>query len=373
MPIPNPNSRPTLQDFDRYQWVTVIDKIEPKQCQKYSQEFRVRAENYQLANDAVGQEVFTFLSSITSILMEPLGRKNMSFLEEEISSSLSDEQLTLLRELAVVVSDPELRARIADILWICKRDPERSRPIQMAGLAVTSYLKAAKNLENDKSWMPCYQRLQRAAQLALRVDGKKKIEMCRIVVSHIEQLIDRYATVENEFITGSAMMVLQEDLRKSLSAIITDLPPYVKNYAKLAAQKVLSAESIQNHHDAFHQKQAYRQLESKWYKIAGDKELERKAAIQCVELEVWYAQQALVQNEPDPYAIAAGRIENAIAFLEKIESDKRLVEDKILLTVCKNCTNRCLLIRNSQCLKWFMFPPQQTLFTIQRCKKPRES
>lgn len=219
-----------------------------------------------------------------------------------------------------MVIDPEMRARIADILWICKRDREKSRPIQMAKVAVESYLQAAKNLENTENQKTCNERLQRAAQLAPLVDGKKSTEMRCIVISHIEQLIDRYAVVENEFITGSAMQVLQEDLRKSLSVIKSNnLPIYAANYAAVAAQKAVFAENFQDHHKAYYQKIAYRQIESEWYKIANDKEAERNARLNLAEVEVWYAQQALVRKEPSSYIVAAGTLKNAIAAFRKIE------------------------------------------------------
>lgn len=307
------------EDFDQYQWKAVLDQVEPKLCRNYSKEFQARAEACQLAGDAVGQEIFNFLSSITSILMEHLGLKDASTVDQAMLSILTNDQLALLRELVLTVTDPEMRARIADILWIYKRDPERSRPIQMARIAVESYLQAAKNLENTENERMCYQRLKRAAQLGPLVDGKKSTEICRIVVSHIEQLIDRYAVVKNEFLTGSAMKVLQEDLKKNLKIIQTNLPDYATEYAKLAAQKAVFAENIQDHHTSFHQKKAYRQIESAWYKIANNKEAEHNARLHLGEIEVCYAQQALLKNEPNPYAVAAGRIRRAITVFQKIE------------------------------------------------------
>jgi hypothetical protein len=117
------------EDFDKYQWTAILDRVNPKQCRNYNEEFRAKAEAYQLSSDTIGQEVFKFLSEITSISMEPLGVKSIPFVKETMLSVLSDDQLTLLRKLVVTVIDPEMRARIADILWICKRDPERGRPI----------------------------------------------------------------------------------------------------------------------------------------------------------------------------------------------------------------------------------------------------
>jgi len=326
------------EDFERYQWTEILDKVNPKQCWNYYDKFQAKAKAYQLSGDTLGQEIFKFLSEITSVFMEPFGLNSTSTLEETILPEtmlgvLSDDQLALLRELVFRVIDPEMRARIADILWICRRDPERGRPIQMAKEAVKSYLQAAKNLENTENQKTCHERLQRAAQLAPLVDGKKCTEMRCIVISHIEQLIDRYAVVEDEFITGSAMQVLQEDLRKSLSVIKSNnLPSYAAKYAAIAAQKAVFAENFQDYHKAFFQKIAYRQIESEWYKIANDKEAERNARLYIAEVEVWYAQQALVRNEPNSYMVAARRLENAIAVFRKIEDTfgkKQYTSDRI--------------------------------------------
>lgn len=187
---------------------------------------------------------------------------------------MSDDDLAILRELITTVSDPEMRARIADILWVCKRDTDRARPIQMARVAVHSYLQSAKTLEDVNEYTSCHDRIQRAAQLAPLTDGKKSKEMRCLVAQHIDNLIDRYADVENEFLTGSAMKVLQKELNKSLNAIYSDdLARYAVKYAAVADQKAVFADKLQD----YYQKLAYREIESKWHKIAGDQEAERRA------------------------------------------------------------------------------------------------
>lgn len=314
-----PHSLLKVEDFDKYQWMEVLNQVNLKQCQNYNEKFRVKAEAYQLSSDTLGQEVFTLLSEITSPFVEPFGLKNTSIVEEALLNVLSDAQLSLLRGIIITVVDPEVRARIADVLWICKRDPEKGRPIKMAKIAVESYLQSARNLESTENWMTCHERLQRAAQLACLVDGEKSTEMRCMVISHIEQLVERYAMVEDEFLTGSAMQVIQKELRKSLSAIKNDLPSYAAKNAAFAAQKAVFAEKIFDYHQAFCQKTAYREIESEWYKIAKNKEAERNARLQLGEVEVWYAQQAFIGNEHNAYAVAAGRTENAIALFQKIE------------------------------------------------------
>lgn len=115
------------------------------------------------------------------------------------------------------------------------------------------------------------------------------------------------------------MKVLQEDLKKSLKSLQSNLPGYAAKYAAVASQKAIFAESFQDYHQAFYQKTAYRQIESEWYKIANDKEAERNVRLHVGEVEVWYAQQALINNELNSYVVASGRIENAIAVFKKIE------------------------------------------------------
>jgi hypothetical protein len=319
MSQPKPEPLFDAADFDKYQWTEILDRVSPKQCRNYNEEFWAKAKAYQSSGDTLAQEIFKFLSETTSIVMEPLEPQNPSYIEKIIYESLSEKHLFILRELIGKIDDAEMKARVADILWICKQDPERARPIQMAREAVKAYLQSARNLESVENWMDCYARLKRAAQLAPLIDGKKNTEMRCEVVEYINDLINRYATVENEFLTGSAMKVLQEDLRKSLSTIQIDLPSYAAKYAAAAAQKAVFAEEFQDYHKAFYQKTAYRQIESEWYKIANDKEAERNARLHLAEVEVWYAQQALVGNEPNSYGVAAGRIGSAIAAFKKIE------------------------------------------------------
>ena len=313
-----------LSDFSKYQWAEVLKLTNQKKCQDYSQIFKTKAEEYRLNGDNVAQEIFLFLSRVTALWIEPIGQKNTSFVEETISKEFSDIELDILRGLVSEISDCEIRARIADILWICKkRDSEKARPIQMAKIALESYLQSAKILEDVNSWLDCYDRLMRAAQLAPLIDGKKNKTMRSAISEYIDDLINRYEREENEFLTGSSMKVLQEELgKKHLKDIWDDVSSYANKYAVIAAKKAVygeNLESFQDYHEAYTHKVAYRPIESEWYKIIGDQESERHAKLQLAEVEVWYAQQAFVGNEYCSYAVAAGRIESAIAILKKIE------------------------------------------------------
>ena len=146
--------------FDKYQWTEILSRVSLKVCRNYSNEFRTEAAMHQSSGDTLAQKFFEFLSHINSIVMEPIELQNTSYIEKIIDESLSEKELFILRKLFGKADDPEMKARIADILWICKKqDSERSIPIQIAKKAVKAYLQSAKNLENVEDWMNCYARL----------------------------------------------------------------------------------------------------------------------------------------------------------------------------------------------------------------------
>jgi len=68
-------------------------------------------------------------------------------------------------------------------------------------------------------------------------------------------------------------------LKLSLQTKYSDLPGYAAKYAAVAAQKAVFADKLQDYHQAYYQKLAYREIESKWHKIASDQEAERSTVL----------------------------------------------------------------------------------------------
>ena len=126
------------------------------------------------------------------------------------------------------------------------------------------------------------------------------------LIFHIDDLINRHESEENEFLTGSSMKLLQQSFgKKHLKDIWNDISFYGNKYAAIATKKAVYGENLelfQNYHEAYTHKIAYRQIEIEWYKIIGDRELERNAKLHLAEVKVWYAQQAFVVNENNSYA-----------------------------------------------------------------------
>ncbi len=79
-----------------------------------------------------------------------------------IASDFSKESLIAIKEFCDQVENHELRARLADIVWITK-----SGSIEHAYMAIKAYLKSAKELtQSSDSWVTPYERIERALRLS---------------------------------------------------------------------------------------------------------------------------------------------------------------------------------------------------------------
>ncbi|CAM3308481.1 DUF4209 domain-containing protein [Paracoccus nototheniae] len=88
-----------------------------------------------------------------------------SFLPQD----LSDEQLDWLSELEQEVQDPEFCARLADMLWLCKKDGKAARR------AVRYYLDAGLAVENLDHWPTSVDRYTRSYRLATQLGRKSEL------------------------------------------------------------------------------------------------------------------------------------------------------------------------------------------------------
>ena len=99
---------------------------------------------------------------------------------------ISNEHLELLKQFVSEIQDPELRARIADILWYRRVD----KAFQFAELAVDSYLDAATGFDRLEASHDRYLRIERALQLAARLDktGQRFATVINFIETELEKM-----------------------------------------------------------------------------------------------------------------------------------------------------------------------------------------
>ncbi|MEA5496757.1 DUF4209 domain-containing protein [Limnoraphis robusta] len=288
----------TKNDFINSSWQEVINASEKKECFAYSQGFLIKAKEAEEAGNIREKVLFFILGSIT------FAEINSESNEEhfaKIFENLLDEYLDFLAEIATEITDPELQARVTDILW-CKR-----RNYQMAQLAVPAYIQSAIELENSARWVRCFTRIERAFRLARKINYQVET-----VVQHIETVLERYNGEDPRWLSARLMELLQEyrlvDSRK---------------YANLAEKAATVAESVGDWITA----RDYWEIKAKWHHLEKDKDKERVALRLAAEIYIKEAENA-VKNSPTPYLAASNFLERAIEAFRKIPGTKEEKEQE---------------------------------------------
>lgn len=322
----------TMDDFNRCGWEVIVAGSDKKECRTYSRQFGAKALEAEEVGDEKSQQLFGLLRDITSMHMkldnpeEPFGP--MAELHDgrtAIVDDFEEARLKLLSEVVADISDPELRARVADVLWI------RTRDFRMAQLAVSSYVESASRLEDFRHWVPTYERIERALQLAVML-GRNAAPHAS-VISHIERVLDSCAGEDPLFLSAKLMTLLQE--RKAGDAA---------KYAAMAEKAALSAESA---HD-WHRAREYWEVKAGWHYMAKEEEQSRGARALAAETYVKEAEDAL-RREPPSYMHAAAFMQKAVAALRRVEGTKERVHDlhEILLEYQEKSTSELIPYRSS--------------------------
>ena len=173
-----------------------------------------------------------------------------------VLADIREAQLDVLREVTPQIIDPEMRARIGDILWLRRRD------FRMAQLAIEAYLAAATRLEDPQSCAPCERRIKRAVQLAASLG--KTAEYFSKTLAHVEAILDKYNTEDPSFLSAKMMEIL-----------LTYRTRDAFKYAALAEKAASRAEVDRDWHRA----RTYWKLTARWRSLEKETELEREALI----------------------------------------------------------------------------------------------
>src|SRR5665648_180146 len=187
-------------DFEELQWEELLKDCDHDECISYSSLFFTKAGEAKITNNVKITEAFTLLGSITSMILKPDSITepfiSMILMTDSRSSSIDDfseEHLNVLSEIVHGISNPEIRARVADILWVKTHD------FHMAELAITSYLKSATNLEDPHNWVKCAERIERAFRLGASLG--KNAGYLDSVITHIEAVLDKYNGEDPKFLS----------------------------------------------------------------------------------------------------------------------------------------------------------------------------
>lgn len=308
--MPLQNIPLTKDDFDKSEWEKIIDGCEKKECHSYSTLFFAKARELEENKDPVNQEIFTLLDGISSMFLkeasisEPYGPMFvMGGSRSAIIDDFSDEHLNVLSEILSSIQDPEIKARIADVIWIRKKD------FKAAQTAIDSYLASASRLESSDHWTQCAQRIERALRISVTLG--KKSPFFEKVIEHIEKVIDKYGSNDPLFLSHNLMSLLLE-FRQGQP----------EKYIKLSGEIATKAESDKNHYRA----RSYWEIKAKWHKVSDEAEKEKQSLISVAETYVKEAEQAVSRDKPS-YLLASSHLQHAIEAYRRIGGNRERIEE----------------------------------------------
>ena len=155
-----------------------------RRCENYQTIFRTAADSAVESGNIMDAAICHLFNHLCSLCY----RLNDHFIDDNTTTLLLnpiEPYKDALHSVAAEVKDQELRAIIADALWVmrCKQYH------RMGILAVDAYRESARLLESSTNWHDCTRRIERALQIAARLDqnGKRFSD----TVGYIEYLLDK--------------------------------------------------------------------------------------------------------------------------------------------------------------------------------------
>jgi Domain of unknown function (DUF4209) len=301
---------PSLEDFRSTPWQSAIEDAPNRECRHYCDAFCSRAAAAEAERDSRGREIYAFLARVTFpqlMLDEPAAPLGPS----ERLDVFSQSDLALIAELLPSVSDPEMQARMADILWLRNFGESGKRDYRMGQLAVTEYLASARALEDPQHWPQCVERTERALQIAAQLGKTAKNPLYGQVIAYIEEVIDRCNGEDPLFMSHRMMGLLQER---------GDGDP--EKYGVLAEKAARRGEES-DHWDRARQ---YWERAARWYQMAEDEERRRAAQIAAAETYIRDGE-ARISPEGTGYLVAGLLYQQGIEALRRVGGMQQRVSE----------------------------------------------
>lgn len=287
----------TKDDFTNACWQDVVNSSERQDCLTYNMAFWGKAKKAQDAGNIREQAVFEILTVVTSVAIKPESTEEFF---ADIFNNLTDEQLDFLTEIVPEISDPELQSRVADILWV------RRRNNRMAQLAIPAYLQSATTLESPDHWTHCVDRIERGLRLARKIKYQDTV-----VIAHIEAVLDRYNGEDPLWLSAKLMKLLQE-FRVGEPGKYATLAEKAANLAELA-------------HD-WPRARTLWNIKAVWHRIEQDYRQEFAASMLTAETYVQEAEFAL-ERTPPSYMAASQFIQQAVEAFRSIRGTREETVD----------------------------------------------
>lgn len=300
-----PSSEPTVgyEDFYLSGWEDVISSAQRATCHDYTHLFAKKLATEGTSLNEQSTVVFRLLAAVCSLELredsegEPFGPAVFAYSGRSWTvDDFSDAHLDLFAQVTPEIADAELRARMADVLWV------RRRNFRMAVLAVRSYMESARRLEEAKGGsLEQTDRLGRARDLAASL-GRGQLELYKEVLWQVEEAVDR---VDESDIDFRAVFLLEILARSN--------PEDPSAFARASGGLARKAEELTRWPAA----RRLWELQAEFRGAASEPEKQRTARATAAETHVKEAEDSLARSGGG-YLAAAHHLKLAVEALRRI-------------------------------------------------------
>ena len=302
--MPLPEYKPAKVDFDGTPWQDVVESCVEKECGRYATKLLRKASESTEAGAKSSEAVYALLGYIAQLWLvwdsgNAIFASAVGLVPADNSAlaPLTPEHLTVLAEIAKDIKDADLRARVADILWIRIRKPE------FALLAVDSYLESASRLEHPEHWPSSVERLRRAADIAAMLG--RQSDSYKKAMAQVEDVLERHRGEDARYLSVQCMKIL-------LQRRHGDAAKYSVLCQKIAERS--GPGDVDRAVECW-------LLKSEWHKRAGEQDKSRAALVSAAETYVQRAELHIGGSAPS-YTHAADYVKRAIGMLRKVQGTR---------------------------------------------------
>jgi hypothetical protein len=186
------NTSISLDAFRRLNLQSVLADVQGMECWQYHMVIGKLGKELEERGDAEAGRAARLLSTVCSFFFRPSKGLNpwQPFYigggeRSPMADDLEEAELKSLGDFIDEIEDPELKARVADVLWECKQGYRFGR------IAVEAYQRAAEITENGREWIHFVEKLQRAASLAAKLERGKQVHL--EVIARIEEKVAKFS------------------------------------------------------------------------------------------------------------------------------------------------------------------------------------
>ncbi|MDX9863280.1 MAG: DUF4209 domain-containing protein [Anaerolineaceae bacterium] len=288
----------SINDFKGICFEKTISKSETKTSFSYSALFREECKKYEVNSKA--WKAYSMFEAMTNFVLnqDDTGDAFLPAFSDIHSKTVlpqdfTIEQLEIFNQLLPTITDPELKARFADVLWEMRFG---EKPYKYAEIAIAAYLLSAEALlQSSEYQIFSIERIKRSITLARRIKYKNHPNMFQ----SIQTLANNFEIEDIVFIR-----IIQMLLESGFLPDEQFLEKSKERYEKYVEEK------------DYVKAERYCDLIADWYKLTRDDDLKRSARINQANILVFRAEQNAASSN---YIAAAAFIKEAIESLGNIE------------------------------------------------------